>query len=247
MIFNHLFHVSLLLLLSLSLFAQKEIEKKTVKETLEQLPDMLIAQPDQGPDSNANKIVSDRLSITINPLWKKEGTLYFTDFKLTKTDKEPLSATLPLPDKKLVHQVVITLTTLKKTATEKRDLLLADVKKHLAAYYKESGIAINSADLAARSAEMITENEAFTTAQGKEGVMYMLDDIQTTQSDFAIAFATPDTEKGGIHFAQIRFVKFNYETTYPEDAMELKTFVYPDEQQLFVAFAKQMLKTLVVK
>lgn len=245
--FNRLLTLSLFLLASFSLFAQKEKEKKTVKETIEQLPDMLIAQPEQAPDSNANKIVSDRLSIAVNPLWKKEGTLYFTDFKLAKTDKEPLSATLPLPDKKIVHQVVITLTTIKKTAAEKRDLMLADVKKHLAAYYKESGVAINSSDLAARAAEMITENESFTTTQGKEGVIFLLNDIQTAQSDFAVVFATPDTEKGGIYFAQIRYVKFNYETTFPEDALELKTFVYPDEQQLFIDFAKQMLKTLVVK
>ncbi|MCS6935015.1 MAG: hypothetical protein NZM35_07680 [Chitinophagales bacterium] len=233
-------------LLVISLYAQPAGQKKTLKEKLEELPEALIAQPETGPDTNANKIISDRLSITVNPVWKKEGTLYFTDFKLPKADKEPVVSTLPLPEQKPVNQVIITLTSMKKSPAERKEQLIADLKKRLSAYYKQAGFAISTSELAAKVAEMVSAEENFTTLQGVTGSLFVYHDIQPVQSEYAVTLMLPDSNKSGIHFTQIRFVRFNYETQLPEDPMELRTFPYPDVQNAYLEFAKQMLKTIYI-
>ena len=103
------------------LFAQdkEKKEKKTAKEVLNELPDMLIAQPDAGPDTNANKLINDNMYIVVNPLWRDKGLHTLLEFKLQKTDFEPLLSTFPLPEKKIAQGLVIVMGTVKKPAAEK--------------------------------------------------------------------------------------------------------------------------------
>ena len=107
-------------------YAQAPKEKKTAKEVINEIPDMLIAQPDAGPDSNANKLINDNLSIEIPPLWREKGLHTLAEFKLTKTEKEPLDATFP--SAKRTQDLVITMSTLKKSAEEKKQAVLTAVK-----------------------------------------------------------------------------------------------------------------------
>ena len=132
---NVILLTALLILNSLIICAQQPGDKKSAKQVLEQLPEMLIAQPDGGPDSNANKLINDNLSIVIPPVWREQGLHTLAEFKLTKTDKEPLSATFP--PQKLTQGLTITMSTLKKTADEKKQSVLTQVKNHLLAYNKD--------------------------------------------------------------------------------------------------------------
>jgi hypothetical protein len=221
-------------------------EKKSVKEVINKLPDMLIAQPDAGVDTNANKLINDNMYIVINPLWRDKGLQTIIEFKVLKTDKEPLKGTFPLPDKELVNGLVIGMGTAKKTATEKKQTVLIQIKNHLAAYYKESETAITAQELAAKTDAMTVSSETFTTNQGKTGELYFMNDIQTTQSNFIALLLIPGPNAASTHFVQFSYIHYTYETTLPEDALELKMFVYPDEQQVFIDFTKNILQTLKI-
>src|SRR5207249_3766934 len=111
---------------------QEKIEK--IKETIKSLPEDLIKAPEVAADSLADRLVNDNLSIPVNPLWKEKGTLTIIDFKMMKCDVEPLKSTFPLADKKLVQSLTINLNTVKKTPTDKKQAVLADVQKHLQAF-----------------------------------------------------------------------------------------------------------------
>src|SRR5688572_16069366 len=147
------------------LFAQnkEKKEKKTAKEVLQELPEMLIAQPDAGPDTNANKLIDDNMSIVVNPLWKEKGLHTLVEYKLLKTDFDPLVATFPLPDKKIAQDLIIGMTTVKKPAAEKKQAVLTQIKNHISAYYKEAGLSISAQELTDKTNSMIISTEAFTT------------------------------------------------------------------------------------
>lgn len=239
----------LLALVSSQLFlaAQKKEDKKTVGEKVEEFTEALLAQPDKGIDSDANKLVSGNVAMEIHTLWKEKGTLFFNDYKLDKTHNPPLDETMPLAEKKIIQAVTIALNTNKKTAAEKKDGLLKEIKTHLTGYYKEAGVAVSGADITAKVNAAVSSPESFTTAQGRTGELYFANDIQTTQSDFvALLILAPDA-KGNLTYAQIRYTRFTYETTLPEDANELKTFLYADEEKVYADFTKKMLKTVTVR
>lgn len=238
-----------LLLASLSSQAQKNEpakDKKTVKEVINELPDMLIAQPETAADSNANKLINDNVSFTIPLLWKEKGLQTIIEFKLLKTDVEPLLATMPVPDKKLAQGLTINSGTIKKTAAEKKQLVIQQVKTHLQAYYKEAGISLSANELSEKVAAQVSQPESFKTDEGKTGELYYLNDIAAQQSNFIVLLLIPSADGTKTHFAQISYLRYNYETTLPEDAMELKTFVYPQEEEQYVDFTKKMLRTLRV-
>lgn len=239
----------LLLLCSTFAFAQNEKdkkEKKTAKEVINEIPEMLIAQPDAGPDTNANKLISDNLSMEIPPIWKTKGTLTITDFKLPKTDQDPLKETFPMPEKQIVQSVAINLSTVKKAPADKKQLVINNVKQHLTSWYKDAGLALSAADATTKVNSMVSLPDTFTTAGGLSGELYYINDINSQQSSYQVVLLIPGSNPGTTHFAQIQFIRYNYETTYPEDILEWKTFVYPDEEKLFTDFAKKMLRTLKV-
>lgn len=221
-------------------------DKKSVKEVINEIPDMLIAQPDAGPDTNANKLLSDNLSMEIPPVWKTKGTLTITDFKLPKTDQDPLKETFPMPEKQIVQSVAINLSTVKKSPADKKQLVLNSVKQHLTSWYKDAGLALSANDATSKLNTMVSAPDTFTTAGGLQGELYYINDISSQQSSYQVVLLVPGTNPGTTHFAQIQFIRYNYETTYPEDILEWKTFVYPDEEKLFTDFAKKMLRTLKV-
>jgi hypothetical protein len=241
---------SLLFLTAFALSAQdndNQKEKKSVKEVIKELPDMLIAQPDAGVDTNANKLINDNLSIVIPPLWREKGVHSIIEFKVLKTDKEPLVKTFPLPDKKLAQGLVIGLGTMKKPANEKKQAVLNQVKSHIAAYFKETQVAITPAELNEKANAMIISSEPLTTSQGLQGEVIFLNDIQINQSNFIGLLLVPGANPSSTHYVQFNYIHYTYETNYPEDMMELKMFVYPDEQQAFIDFTKGIFKTLVVR
>ena len=92
-------------------FAQNKEPKKNAKETLEQLPDMLLAQPDKVPDTLADKFVNFNLQLTIPTVWKEKGAQIFSDFKVTEADKDPVRLTLPVPEKKIAQSITVTMNT----------------------------------------------------------------------------------------------------------------------------------------
>ena len=241
--------LTFILLSSSFAFAQNKDkkEKKTVKEVINELPDMLIAQPDAGVDTNANKLINDNMSIVIPPVWREKGTHTLFDFKVDKADKEPLVGTFPLADKKIVQSLVITMGTMKKPVAEKKAAVLAQIKNHITTYYKEAGVSVSSQELSDKANASIISSEPFTTAEGKQGEKYLLNDIQTNQSNFIVILLIPGTVPNTTNYVQVGYTRYTYETTLPEDMMELKMFVYPDEQDSYVAFTKAILKTLVIK
>ena len=243
--------VLLTLIASHLLYAQQEKdkkEKKTAKEVLQELPERLIAQPDAGPGTNANKLISDNMWMVVNPLWKTKGLLTFTDFKLQKTDEEPLAETMPIPDKKIVQSILINLGTVKKSPADKKQVVLNNVKTHLTAYYKEAGVAISGQELTDKVNAAVIATEDFTTNDGKTGQLCLINDIQTQQSNFIVLLLLPEEGTPGVcHVAMVQYVRYTYETTIPEDPNELRTFVYPDEQDIYVDFTKKMLKTVHIQ
>lgn len=54
------------LLVFATVFSQEK-PKKTVKETFSEIPDMLIAQPGAVADTNANKLMNDKMYIVVPP------------------------------------------------------------------------------------------------------------------------------------------------------------------------------------
>src|ERR1043165_5917614 len=170
---------------------QEKIEK--IKETIKNLPDDLLATPEAGPDSNANKLVNDNLSLEINPLWKEKGVLTIFEYKLQKCDVEPLKSTFPLDDKKLVQVLTINMNTVKKSPAEKKQMVLADVQKHLTAFYKDAGKTVSKEEMATQLNAMVVGQESITTNQGKTGELYLIHDIQSQQAGFMVLLLIPGT------------------------------------------------------
>ena len=222
-------------------------KKKGFVETVKDIPDMLIAQPDQGPDSMANKLRNDNLYINVNPIWKDKGTNIGNDLKLQKVNEEPLAETFPLADKKLVNGFVLTLLTQKKTADEKKQAAIAQVKTHLMALYKEAGKSHTAAEVTAQVNSMISGPETFTTTEGKQGELYIIQDIQVEQSNLILLFITPGTRPGTTCTVQYTYYHYNYETDYPNDVMEMRLFQFEEDKTAYIDFTKGMLKTLQVK
>lgn len=221
-------------------------EKKTAKEIINELPEMLIAQPDAGVDTNANKLINGDVAMVIPLLWKEKGLQTIIDYKLQKTDAEPLLATMPLPEKKLAQGVIITSGTVKKTTAEKKQLVITQIKNHLSAFYKEAQVSTTATELTEKANAMLVNTEPFTTDAGLKGDLYLLHDIDPKQSSLVVLFLAASVDPAKTHFAQINYLRYNYETTYPEDPLEWKMFVYEDEQQAYVNFTKSILKTLRV-
>ncbi len=242
--------LSVILVVSLS-FVNAQTNKQTkgekIKEAIKNLPEDLIRQPEAAVDTNANKIVNDNLSIEVPPLWKEKGTLTIIDYKLLKCDADPLNATFPLADKKLVQGLTINLNTIKKSPADKKQIVLADIQKHIAAFYKEAGKTATKEELAAQTNAMIVSNEPFTTNQGKTGELYFMHDIQTLQAGFTALLLIPGTAPNSVTFVYFNYYHYVYETTYPEDILEWRTFLYPEDQQTYIDFTKKILKTLVIK
>lgn len=239
--------LALFLLGSVSLMAQNKAPKKSAKEVLEELPDMLIAQPDKGPDTLADKLVNFNLQLTIPPLWKEKGALIFSDFKVLKADKEPLDKTLPVADKKIAQGIQITMNTVKKTTTEKKEEILKQLKATVAKLYKDNGETLAAAALDEKVKSLVSGPESFTTTQGKTGELYYINDIQGQETALVMLLLIPGADGKSSHFVYFKYFRYNYETTFPDDILEWRMFVYPDEQEAYVNFTKNILKTLVVR
>jgi len=237
------FVITVIALLIFTEAFSQEKSKKTVKETLSELPDMLIAQPDAAVDTNANKLLNDKMYIIIPPVWREVGTLSIFDFKLPKTDQDPIKATLPLPDKAIVKSMSINIGSWKKTAEEKRQQILATQKSHLLALLKQGGRTLSSTELTEQLNNMQLPSEELTLNSGKKATLHFFQDFEAKQTSFIVLMLLPDAEKGVTYFTQFNYIKYNYETELPEDLMDLKVFVYPDEQQIFIDFTKERLKT----
>lgn len=227
--------------------AQENTEKKTLKEKVEDLGNKIIAQPDAGADTTVDKIMTDNLYITVDPLWRQKGSMIFNDYKLNKTNEEPLVNTLPLPDKKLIVNMNINLINQKKPTSDRRNAILAQIKTHLTAYYKEAGQSISAKDLDEKVKSMLVSTEEFTTNQGKKGELLILNDIQSQRSDYIILLLIPGDVANTSTYVQFTYTRYAYEDEFPEDIMEWRTFIYPDEEQEYINFTKKILKTLVIK
>jgi len=226
---------------------EKQTKGEKFKEAIKNLPEELIKQPEAAEDTNANKLINDNLYFEVHPLWKEKGTLSIIEYKMLKCDVEPLNATFPLPDKKLAQGLTINLNTIKKTAAEKKQLVLAEVQKHLIAYYKEAGKTVTKEELATQTNAMIAGSEAFTTNEGRAGEIYFIHDVQPLQSGLTVLLLLPGADSKSVTFVQVSYFRYLYETTLPEDVMELRMFTYPDDQEAYIDFSKKMLKTLVIK
>lgn len=225
----------------------KQTKGEKVMEAIKNLPEDLLAQPETAPDTNANKIMNDNLSVVVNPMWREKGTTSFIEYKLQKCDVDPVKSTFPLGDKKLVQELTVNLNTIKKTAEEKKQLVLAQVQNHLTAYYKEQGTALSKTELADKAKAMIAGSEPFTTNQGRKGEVYYIHDIQSQTAGFIILLLLPSDDGKAVTFVQFNYSHYVYETTLPEDVLELRLFTYPEDQQEYINFTKGILKTLVIK
>ena len=225
----------------------KPTKAEKIKEAIKNLPEDLLKQPEAEVDTNANKITNDNLSIEVPALWKEKGNLTIIDFKLQKCDADPLKTTFPLGDKKLVQGLTVNLNTVKKTPADKKAQVLADIQKHLAAFYKEAGKTVTKEELATQTNAMIISNESFTTTQGKTGELYFMHDIQTLQGGFVALLLIPGTSPNSVTFAYFNYYHYVYETSFPEDVLEWRTFVYAEDQLAYIDFTKKILKTLVVR
>ncbi|MBL0308426.1 MAG: hypothetical protein IPP77_01655 [Bacteroidetes bacterium] len=247
--YSPLFVSLLFVFSSISAFSQAKKEpvkeKKSLLDKVSELPDVLISQKEK-VDTNASRFIQDILSIEVPPIWKEKGVMLFNDLKLNKTDKEPLNTSLPLPAKKIIQGVTITLNSIKKSPADKKAMTVASIKSHLVAFYKDAGTKVDQKELDEQVNSMISAPQSFTTSQGKTGDLYFINDIQTQQSSYIILLIVPDAVPNFCHFVQFQYYRFIYETTIPEDVMEWKTFVYPDEQEVYVNFTKDILKTLVI-
>lgn len=233
-----------------ALAQEKDKDKQTkgekIMETIKNLPDDLLAQPDAVPDSNANKIMNDNLSIEVHPIWKEKGTTSIIEYKMLKCDVDPVRETFPLPDKKLVQGLTVNLNTIKKSPEEKRQAVLAQIQSHLTAYYKEQGTLLSKEEMAEKMKAMQISDEPFSTA-GRNGHLYYMHDIQSLQSGLMVLLLLPGTDGKSVTFVHFHYFHYAYETTLPEDPLELRMFTYPEDQQAYIDFTKEILKTLVIK
>ncbi len=226
---------------------KKQTKGEKVMETIKALPEDLLAQPDAEVDTNANKLVSDNLSFVVPLLWKEKGTMSIIEYKLQKCDVDPLVETFPQPDSKLVQMLTMTMNTIKKAPADKKQLVLADVQKHLAAYFKEAGKTVSKDELAAQATAMIASSEPFKTDQGKTGELYFINDVQPLQNGFIALLLIPGDAPNTVTFVQLTYAHYIYETNLPEDPLELRTFTYPDDQQAYIDFTKKMFKTFMIR
>ena len=236
------------LLLSSSIFVQAQKKedpkpKKTAGEILNEIPDMLLAQPEAPVDTNANKLINDNLFLTLHPLWKEKGLQTIIDYKLLKTETEPLASTMPLADKKLVNGLSINMNTAKRSPEDKKQQVLAEVKKHLMAYYKEAEKTIDQKELTDLVNSMVISSEPFTTDQGKQGTLFYINDVESKKSNFTVLFTVPGNVAYTTSFVQINYFHYNYDTTYPDDVLEWRLFAYEEDRQAYIDFTKKMLKT----
>jgi hypothetical protein len=131
----------------------------------------------------------------------------------------------------------------KKTAEEKRQQVLATQKSHLLALLKQNGRSMSVTELTEQLNNMQLPSEELTLNSGKKATLHYFQDFEAKQTSFIVLMLLPDAEKGLTYSTQFNYIKYNYETELPEDLMDLKVFVYPDEQQLFIDFTKERLKT----
>jgi hypothetical protein len=232
-----------------SLFAQAQdstkTKKKSVIDKIKEVPEMLIAQPDQ-TDTLANQLRNNDLYLIVNPIWKQQGTQIGNDLKVPKINEDPLSETFPLSDKKIANGLNITMVTQKKLPEEKKQGVIAQVKTHLIALYKEAGKTQSGDEITTQVNSMISAPEAFTTNDGKTGELYLVNDFASQQSNFMIVFIAPGNKPGTSNFIQFNYYKYSYDAI-PDDLNELKVFGFPDDQKEYVDFTKKVLKTLKVQ
>jgi len=244
-----------ILFLTITLIASAQNDKKEdkqtkgekIKEAIKNLPEDLLAQPEAVADTNANKLINDNLSFEVPPLWNEKGATTIIEYKLDKCDAAPLNETFPLPDKKIVQMVTMNMGTVKKTPADKKASVLTEIQKHLTAYYKEAGKTISKEELAVQVNNAVISHEEFITSQGRTGEIYFLHDIQTQQAGFVSLLLLPSADGTKTTFVQLNYWHYVYETTLPEDPLELRVFVYAEDQQTYMDFNKKMLKTLVIK
>ena len=222
--------------------------KTSLSEKIEKLPDMFIPQYNSPTDSALSILKNENLVLIINPQWSEKGTQMNNDIKIPKVSEDPLKGTFPLPDKELgINGLNITMTTVKKTVDDKKQAVFNLAKTHLAAYYKEAGKAAGADELAASAKYFISGPEAFTTADGKTGEIYTVNDIAPQQTSFLVVLLIPGAKPGTTVFIQFNYYKYTYESIVPDDYTELRFFVYPDDQKTYIDFTKTFLKTLKIQ
>jgi hypothetical protein len=230
--------------------AQKDTTKapkKSLSEKIEALPDVLIPFGTNPTDSAMSILKNENLTLIVNPTWNEKGTQTNNDLKVLKCTEDPVVGTFPLPEKTLLNNLIITMTTKKMSPEDKKNAILGAAKTHLAAYYKEAGKAITADELATNAKSFTSDPETFKTTEGKEGQLYFLNDIAPQQTSYIGLFVTPGAKPGTTVFVQFTFTRFTYESIVPDDYTELKFFVYPDDQKLYEAFIKKYLKTLKIQ
>src|SRR5579862_1815852 len=99
--------------ISLQVSAQQDTSKTKKKlnmgQTIENLPDMLLNPPDKAADSAMYYLKNDNFSMLVWPLWQEHGLQTGDNLKITKVNDDPLDKTFPLPEKKMVNDLIITL------------------------------------------------------------------------------------------------------------------------------------------
>jgi hypothetical protein len=221
--------------------------KTSVIDKVTKFSNDIVDQGQKGADTTGDKFIQDNLTLTIPTVWKDKAFILMSDLKINKADEDPFVKTLPLPQKKLVKGMVLTLNTIHKSPQDKKQQVLTQIKTHLADYYKQAGKPASSKELDDQVNSFVTGPEKLTTNQGKDGELYLFHDIQAQQSNYIILFMIPGAKPGTVQFVQFQFYKYIYETTFPDDIMEWRTFVYPDDQKAYVDFAKKIIKSLVIR
>ena len=221
----------------------KMTKYQKLAETAKKLPDMIVGKADTGPDSSMYFFKNDYLQMTVTPMWQEKGTQTGNDLKLNKINEEPFDETFPLGEKKLANGLIITMANIKKPVEDKKQMVIGQVKTHLAALYKQSGKIASSDEIAAQATSQITGPESFTTNQGNKGELYFINDYQPQQTSFYVALFIPGTKPGTSYFVQFNYYKFIYDTTLPDELSDLKVFQFPDDQTTYVDFSKKFLKT----
>ena len=236
------------ILLSVSLASAQSDSSKFGKfyNKLDKLPDMFIPSYNTPTDSALSILKNDNLVLIIHPQWSEKGTQMNNDIKIPKINEDPLLETFPLPERNTGNTLTITMATYKKSADEKKNGVLNLAKTHLAAYYKEAGKAISADELTANAKYFTSGPVAFTTAEGKTGEVYTVNDIAPQQTSFIVFLIIPGTKPGTTVFVQFAYTRYTYESVVPDDYTELRYFVYPDDQKIYTDFTKTFFKTLQI-
>ncbi len=220
--------------------------KTSLADKINAIPDMFIPTFNSPTDSALSILKNDNLVLIINPQWSEKGTQTGNDIKIPKVNEDPLIGTFPLPERNTANTLTITMATFKKTPEEKKQSILTLAKTHLAAYYKEAGKAASADELAANAKYFISGPEAFTTAEGKTGEIYTVNDIAPQQTSFIEFLLIPGNKPGTTVLVQFTYTRYTYESVVPDDYTELRFFVYPDDQKTYVDFTKTFFKTLQI-